>query len=63
MDEKEREVLMTSLHRSSVTGTGIITFTLAFLVLHYTGMDILPSAMISALIAAAIALARIRSGL
>jgi len=62
MDKRERKALMTSLHRSSIAGTAIITFTLAFAVLHYAKMDIVYSAIISASLSASIILARTRSG-
>ncbi len=62
MDEKERKALMKSLYRSSVAGTAIITFILAFVAFHYAEIDVVHSAMISALLALAITLARTRSG-
>ena len=61
MDERGRKALMKSFQRSSVTGMAIITFALAFAVLHYAKVDIVYSAILSSLFSASIVLARTRS--
>jgi len=63
MDEREKKALTTSLQRSSIAGTAIMSFALAFLVLHYAGLSISYSLLISTAFAAITTLARSRSRL
>ena len=63
MDEREKKELMSSLQRSSIAGTAIMSFALAFLVLYYAGVSMTYSFVISAAFAAITTLARSRSGL
>ncbi|AIY90685.1 hypothetical protein [Geoglobus acetivorans] len=63
MDEREKKALTSSLQRSSIAGTAIMSFALALLVLYYAKVSMFYSIVISAAFAAITTLARSRSRL
>ncbi|MBE8538719.1 hypothetical protein [Geoglobus acetivorans] len=63
MDEREKKALTASLQRSSIAGTAIMSFALAFLVLYYAKVNLLYSLAISVAFSAITTLARSRSRL
>ena len=63
MKQSDKEDLMKSLQRSSISGTAIISFALSFFVLRLAGLDFAVSVILSIVISSLITYAKSRSEL
>ncbi len=63
MDEREKKELMSSLQRSSIAGTAVLSFFFTFLVLHYIGVRLIYSIPVAVAFSVITTLARSRSRL
>ncbi|WP_202318908.1 hypothetical protein [Archaeoglobus neptunius] len=62
MNERTRNELFKSLNLLSVVGSGVMTFAVVLLVLHYSGFSLTVSIVISLVLAGLVILARMVKG-